>query len=412
MIVFRLILDDLRQHRLSSVLACASIAVAIALFVSTVSLREQARDNFMRSGSGIDAVLGPKGSPLQIALCAMYNLGEMPGMIKWSYYKEIASDPLVEAAFPFCTGHSFRGFPVVAIAPEFFEKFHNGRGKKFRFGAGRGGIFKGTDEAVIGSAAAAELAIGVGDSFNPVCGVNQGESAHREKIRVAGVLAPTGEAFDKAIYIRLDRFYDLSGHTGEVAAMARDESTREVSGAFIVLKHIREKTLHPGIRGLKNRVDRSIQAQLVVPNEVMPGLFEIFGWIDAVLLSMALIAGTLSAMYLFTVLLNETSSRLRDIALLRFLGASRKTVMSVVLGRSLLLTAAGSAAGYFAGHVIVSFAAGVIAERTGLQFSAVFVSSGELMILPAIIVIGVLAGIIPALKCYRADILKNLRPLS
>ena len=90
---WQLVYKSLRQHWLSTLLAIFSMALGVSLLVAVVSLREQAHRNFNQDGLGVDAVLGPKGSPLQIILNALYHLDEMPGKIKWSYYEEVLKDP-------------------------------------------------------------------------------------------------------------------------------------------------------------------------------------------------------------------------------------------------------------------------------------------------------------------------------
>jgi len=415
MLFFKMVYKSARQHFLSSILACLSIAVSIALLVSTISLRDQTHANFTRIGHGIDAVLGPKGSPLQIVLNSIYHVEEMPGKIKWSYFKKVAADPLVETAIPFCTGHSFGGFRVNAIEPGFFSSFEFQPDRKFSFAeseGGRGKNFVEKDEAVVGSAVARELGFRIGSRFIPVCGVNQGDPVHDEKVSVVGILAPTGTPYDRAIYMPLKTFYSLSGHGKEVSAMTLDEDQREISGAYIKLKRIRNNAMHPGVQGLKYNINQSSTAQLVIPNEVLPKLFNIIGWIDSVLLMISTTVGVMSMLFLFSLLLNSISARRRDIALLRFLGATKTMLFSVVVGESIFLTMVGTVAGYLIGHLIVYFASVSINIETGIRLTALYISPNEILVLPAVLITGILAGIIPAIMSYRIDIIKNLRPIS
>jgi len=406
---------SLRQHKLSSALAVLSIATTVCLLVSVLSLREQTRGNFIRIGHGVDAVLGPKGSPLQIALNAVYHIEEMPGRIKWSYMKKVAASPLVEKAVPFCTGHSFGGFRVNAIEPEFFACFEYSEGMRFSFDekdGGRGKIFSASNEAVAGAAAARELGFKTGSEFNPVCGVRQNDPAHDDRIKITGILAPTGTPHDRAIYIPLKTFYSLSGHGGSVAEMSLDEEHREISGAYIKLKRIREGAMHPGVQGLKYEINQSPAAQLVVPAEVLPRLFSIIGWVDGVLLAISTAVGILSMFYLFIILINSVYERKRDIALLRFLGVSRSALFAVVMGESMVITIAGSVIGYACGHLAVKFAGIYISSETGVRFYASYISNSELYLAPVIIIAALLAGLIPSIQSYRLDVIKNLRPLS
>ena len=107
---WRIIFNSIRQHIGSSILAVVSIWLGVALLIAVFSLREQTHKTFTEIGTGIDAVLGPKGSPLQIVLNAVYHLEEMPGKLKWTYMKEVEKSPIVVEAIPFCTGHSYGGY--------------------------------------------------------------------------------------------------------------------------------------------------------------------------------------------------------------------------------------------------------------------------------------------------------------
>lgn len=411
----KMIICSLRQHKLSSALAVLSIATTVCLLVSVLSLREQTHENFMRIGHGIDAVLGPKGSPLQIVLNSVYHIEEMPGKIKWTYLKKVAANALIEKAVPFCTGHSFGGFRVNAIDPEFFSSFEYRDKMKFSFDekdGGKGRLFSAPNEAVAGASAARELGFKAGSEFNPVCGVRQNDPSHDDRIKITGILAPTGTPHDRAIYIPLKTFYTLSGHDKGVSEMSLDEEHREISGAYIRLKRIREGAMHPGVQGLKYEINQSPSAQLVVPAEVLPRLFSIIGWIDSVLFAVSAAVGVLSMFYLFIILINSVYERKRDIALLRFLGASRSMIFRAVMGESLAITLAGSAIGYAFGHAAVGFAGIYICSETGVRFYASYISASEIYLAPVIILAGLLAGLIPSLQSYRIDIIKNLRPLS
>jgi len=410
-----MISKSIKQHYISSILTIFCVALSTALLFSTISLRQQTHENFTQTGIGIDAVLGPKGSPLQIVLNAVYHLEEMPGKIKWDYYKKVAADPLVISAVPFCTGHSYAGFRVNAIDADFFENFEYAPCRKFSFsesGGGRGRAFSTHGEAVIGSSVALELQMNIGSEFSPVCGVNQGDPTHDDRIKVVGILAATATPYDKAIYIPLKTFYSLSGHSNDVAAMTIDESHREISGAYLKLKKIRENTLHPGITGLKYNINQSPNAQLVIPNETLPKLFNIIGWVDSVLLMISITVGIMSMLFLFSTLFNSTQEKKRDIALIRFLGAPRKLVFMTVIGESLTLAISGLALGLALSRLIVSIAADQINIETGIRLSASYISPGEIRLIPAILLIGAIAGLIPAINAYKTNIIKHLKPLS
>jgi len=120
---WRIVLKSLKHHRFSNALAAISIAMGIALLVAVYSFKEQSHNTFTQVGLGVDAILGPKGSTLQIVLNAIYHLEDMPGKIKWTYFKEVEKERIVAQAIPFVAGHSYAGFRVNAIDRKFLTEF-------------------------------------------------------------------------------------------------------------------------------------------------------------------------------------------------------------------------------------------------------------------------------------------------
>ena len=416
MTFLQIVRRSLLRHWLSTALAIVSIALGVALLDAVVSLREQTHRNFTQEGLGVDAVLGPKGSPLQIVLNALYHLEEMPGKIKWTYYQKVLQSDIVTAGIPFVTGHSYAGYRVNAVDDRFFTAFEYLPGQHFSFrpdDGGQGRCFSGNREAVAGYEVARQLGITLGKTFNPTCGVNPGDPIHaNDTITFVGIMAPTGTPHDRAIYIPLRAFYTLDGHGAAVQEMAQNEEQREISGAYLQLKRIRGGVLHPGIQDLKYNINQSSQAQLVIPNEVLPRLFSIIGWVDRVIMGIALLVTLLALLFLFIALVTALRERRRDLALLRCLGATRRTVMGMVWYESLFMAFAGAVLGVALGHLIVGIGGEFIRVETGLRFSAYFVSTADIYILPAVLSLGLLAGIVPAVQAYRLGILSNLNPIS
>lgn len=416
MSLLRIILKSLRQHWLSTALAVVSIGLGGALLVGVFSLREQTYKSFTQAGLGIDAILAPKGSPLQVVLNAVYHLEVMPGKVKWTYFKTVAEQPIVVQAIPFCSGHSFAGYRVNAIDKRFFTEFEYLPGKKFSFreeDGGRGRMFEDKMEAVAGWAVAKALKIQLGQTFNPVCGVKAGDPVHiNDHVRFVGIMAPTGTPHDRAIYIPLATFYGLEGHGAETARMADHEEYREISGAYLKIKRIRGGAMHPGIQDLIFAINQSPEAQLVVPNEVLPRLFAIIGWVDRVLVAIAAMVTALGGLSLFVSLVSALRERRRDIALMRCLGATRGTVFGLMLAESAIISLLGAILGLALGHAIVGLGAYFVRVETGVRLTAAYISTADYCLLPAAALLGIVAALIPAIQAYRLGVLKNLSPIS
>lgn len=403
-----ILLRNLRTHRLSAALAVVATMLGVSLVLAVTSLREQAHRYFATQGLGVDAVLGPKGSALQVALNALFHLDEMPGTFPWRAYEQVRGHEVVADAFPFVTGHSYRGFRVNGVEARFLTEFEYEPGRRFSLADGR--VFQTGGEAVAGSETARSLGLKVGGRFAPTHGVRSGDPVHAEDVTTfVGILAPTGTPHDRAIYVPLGAFYALEGHGDEVARMAADLDAREISGAYLKLRRVRAGALHPGVQQLKYQVNRSPGAQLVVPNEVLPQLLHLIAWADHVIFLLGVMVTGLGLAVLFVVLVTTLRQQRRTFAMLRMLGAGRRTVCGLILAEAALVSLAGAGLGWIGGYALVALGALAVARETGILFSPAFVSSAHLWVLPAMPLLGGLAGLLPAWEAYRMSVLRNLR---
>src|ERR1700686_3593739 len=96
LIVFR----SLRQHALSTIITALSIALGGGLLMSVWAVKEQSQAIFTGVNAGFDAVLGARGSKLQLVLNAIFHLEASPGNLAEADYEDIKHHPLVKTAIP------------------------------------------------------------------------------------------------------------------------------------------------------------------------------------------------------------------------------------------------------------------------------------------------------------------------
>ena len=206
------------QRRVSSLITIGAVALACSMLMLVWAFKKEAERSFAGANGGFDAVLGPRGSKLQIVLNGLYHLDESPGLMKWEDYEQIAKFPAIEAAYPIAVGDNYRGYRLVGTVPEYLQNHYYNHGKPFELESG-GELF--SDEsmrAVAGSLAARRLGIGVGDTFQPYHGLIFNENAiHEEVYTVSGVLEPTGTPADRVIWIPIKGIQTMSGHNPAAA---------------------------------------------------------------------------------------------------------------------------------------------------------------------------------------------------
>jgi putative ABC transport system permease protein len=197
MTALRLALAYARRRPLSTLLVVALLAIGVATVTLTLLLSRELADRLTRDATGIDLVVGAKGSPLQIVLAGVYHVDVPPGNIPLAAIGELRANPLVREVIPLALGDSFRGFRIVGTEPALVAHY----GATLRDGR----LWQAPLEAVVGSAVAAATGVGVGAAFAGSHGLAEGGGEHGDaRYRVTGVLAPTGTVLDRLVLTALD----------------------------------------------------------------------------------------------------------------------------------------------------------------------------------------------------------------
>ena len=134
-------------------------------------------------------------------------------------------------------------------------------------------------------------------------------------------------------------------------------------------------------------------------------MFNIFG----------LLALFMGGFIIFNTFRTLVAERRRDLGMLRAVGASRRTIVGLILTESLLQGAAGSILGIFLGYALAALAlravSPILDSLLRLRFGAPVVSPGLVIVTVAIgLGITLLAGLLPALSASRVTPIEALRP--
>src|SRR5687767_7609073 len=166
-----IIYRSLRQHALSTVVTAGSIALASGLLMCVWMVKTQSQAAFTQTTTGFDAVLGARGSKLQLVLNAIFHLEASAGNVAAADYEAIRRHPMIKTAIPIAVGDNLRGFRLVGTVPELFTTVEYAPGKKFALQSGGKVFAADAKEAVAGSFAAQRLKLKVGDTFKPFHGL-------------------------------------------------------------------------------------------------------------------------------------------------------------------------------------------------------------------------------------------------
>ncbi len=411
---------SIRQRMLASSMTALSVALGVMLMVSVLVIHGIMNRVFSQRSIGYHLIVGPKGSDLQLVLNTVYRIWQPIENLPYLYYLELKKDPRVEYAVPFCLGDvTEQGFfPIVGTDPVYFE-LEYAPGQKFRM---KRANYEQTDfktfDAIIGSHVARENKWDLGSKLKLVHGGAESDHKHDEEFTVVGVLAPTGTANDKTVFINLDGFYAISGHEkpAEEAldslkkCFPQDPAIQNLTLEDVAGEHAHEHEAEHGegesgrhhhgpvtdymkevtailVRtkgsfasiNLRSEINTGFQAQAVNPILAMSRLMNTFvGGIQKVLLFLTAMIVVVSGVGIFVSIYNSMADRRRDIAVMRALGARRVTVFAIILTESVLLCFGGGILGVLLGHGMVLAAGPLIEAQSGLLVDPLtFVSIGE-----------------------------------
>ena len=409
-----LVTRSLRQHALSTAITAGSVALAAGLVMAVFAIKGQTYDAFTGGANGFDAVLGARGSQLQLVLNTVFHLETSPGNIPWSMYVAMSQDDGVELAVPYALGDNYEGFRVVGTTRALFDRFPGAQGLRVAPG---GRLFdEGTREALVGSVVAARTGLRVGQTFHPGHGLADGDNDHEDEFTVAGVLEATNSPMDRVVWIPIEGVYRMSGHvlrgTGRnfraEAGQPIPDEHREVSAVLLKLKDPQAGIF------LDQAINRQgARATLAWPiGRSMADLFEKIGWVNRILELVAYLVVVVAAGTILASLYNTMNERRREFAILRSLGARRSTVFSAIVLEATAIAGLGALLGYLVYAGILGLAFVIVRAQTGVVLD-VFKVDPVLWWTPVgMLAVGVVAGVIPAVKAYRTDVATHLVPAS
>ncbi|MCE5267184.1 MAG: ABC transporter permease [Planctomycetaceae bacterium] len=419
---------SIQQRALVSLLTVISMALGVALVVAVLVVYGVVYQSFHRGGEGYDLIVGAKGGREQLVLNTVFYLSQPVGNIPYSLYEDVKEGSRfgadVETAIPVCMGHTYQGFRVVGTVPEMFTELKYRNNERYQFAKGRNFKADQPFEAVLGAAAASRTQLQIGEAVRNIAG---GSHTDRAEFKVVGILAPTGTPVDHAVYVNMRGFQEI--HHGAAAAEHAERADHDEGGKHdekakhdehgdhdhgneitAMLVCIYPDRANAGRTDVVARmVNDSRVAQAVVPARVIADMFEgVVGKLQWVLLGMAVVTVVEAGIGIMVSIYNSMSDRRHEIAVMRALGASRFTVMMVILMESILLALMGGAIGLLLGHGVIWACSPLIAEWTGVVVDMLQFQLMELVLIPGLVVLASAVGYLPAVAAYRTDVAKSL----
>ena len=151
------------------------------------------------------------------------------------------------------------------------------------------------------------------------------------------------------------------------------------------------------------------RATAVNPAMVMRGFFDTFlSGSTRLLLLIAAFVSIVAAASIMTTIYNSVSARLREIAILRALGATRRRILTLICTEAVFIGLFGGLIGMLAGHLLSAAGSEYFQQTIGERINWMGIGTEEWGYLALVILMAFLAGMVPALKAYRAPVANHL----
>ena len=123
------------SRRFALILVTVSVSVSVLILLGVQQLREDAKRSFSNAVSGVDLIVGPRGSATELMLYSVFQIGRPSKNMGIRGYEDIKLMPQVRWAIPIQLGDTYKGYPVLGTTPTLFAEFKSqGRGLEWAHG--------------------------------------------------------------------------------------------------------------------------------------------------------------------------------------------------------------------------------------------------------------------------------------
>ena len=460
MIKFTLVFQSLLNRWLSCLLIILTLAFSISLYFTVSRIQESVKASFKSTVSGVDSVVAARGGNLQILLNSVFLIGEPSAPIQWNTYQDIANNNKIKWAVPISLGDSHKGYRVIGTTNNYFKQIKYSSRKNIEFLTGNS--FNDVFDVVLGSVVASKLNYNIGEEIAITHGLSdvgevhtftseknakhddhddhakheedEGHDDHEDHakheedegrddhaghdhenlgFKVSGILKPTGTPIDNAVYVSLAGIEAM--HTGWIG----NQKVIDVSLEQIMEKELRPKTISAIFLSLNNRT-QIFQFQRDVINykeeaisSVMPGitlsrLWMLTGNVDKAFKIITFFIIIIALLGMIAMTIAGLSSRRREMAILRSVGASPVNIVSLLLVESIIISIISCILGYILMVVIFSLGKDYLQNNYGIFIDSFSIKNYDLQIVITIVFAALIATIVPAIQIYKNTVRDGL----
>lgn len=411
-LIFQLVKSNITDKKSRTFLTVFSISVSVLLMLVIISLSMQINSNIIKNAQYYDVLIGEKGSSTQLALNTFFFYDVPIGNIDLDYYTNLQNDPRVNTVVPISMGDNYKGYKIIGTTQDYFSN------PIFKIKSGN--WYRNIGEVIIGQTVAKKTGLKIGAQFTGMHGITSTEEHFHDethdsfKYTVVGILDFSGTPNDIAVFTNIQSVWSVHGITIETLA---ESATSKSESSHVDDEHehehehghghelitallVKSKSLGDAFTITQEYNDKT-DIQAINPASTIRKVMDSVDTGQKVLTFIAGICIILSIITLFIVMLSAASERNKDVALLRVLGARRKTVFQLVVFETFILSCIGCICGFIFSRVFLIGLGEYIKGEIGLNLSAFSISGYEAILLIFALILCTMAGLLPGILVYK-----------
>lgn len=387
------------------------LGVGLITFLILVDRQlEEKKDNNL---AGIDLVIGAKGSPLQLILCAMYHVDNPTGNIRIGDAKAFMrpEHPLIATAVPVSVGDNYQNYRIVGTTPAYLDLYEAT--------IAQGRIWEALYEVVIGASVANDLGLKLGDEFQSSHGLVTGFDTHEGAFKVVGILASTNSVIDQLILCNTPSIWAAHDDHGgpEIDSVAGGHEAHsydltkplyEFEDQEITALLVRYKMRNFQTISLPRNINENTPFMAAPPPILINSFYDQLGVGIEAIQYLAYAIAVVSGLSLFIFLYSSLKERKYELALMRVMGGSSAQLFFLVLLEALIIAIWGYLIGLLLSHGGMELLGGFLKENFRYEFSGWKFYPLEWIVFGVAVLVAFLVAVGPAIQASRTDISETL----
>ncbi len=340
--LWKISFQNIKSKPLYTFLSVFVLSLSIALLLGIQQLKNTFLNQMNTNLSGIDLVIGAKGSPLQLVLASVLHLDNPTGNISYEKAKKISETSSVKSAIPISYGDNYKNFRIIGTTPNFIT-LYNAELKEGR-------ITENTMEVILGSTVARKLNLTLNDTFLSSHGLIENDiEIHSNSLKVVGILKPTQKVIDRLIITDLESIWDVHKHETHSEDINEEHLHEEHNGKKKITSLLITFKTPRAFLTLPRKINKNTNMQAVLPKYELDKLYEYTGTGFKTISWIAYLILIISSIIIFISLYKMIKDRAYDLALLRTYGATNLQLIKMIIYESLIIVSSA----FFIGFLLV-----------------------------------------------------------